>query len=363
MKTGIVPRLTVILLAVAGLVVSSGCPLTAPGDGSDGDDVGTLRAETQIQILDFVGEFETFTLQGSFFDADSDELENLGLAGSGFFGMEIQTQEIGGCTVGTQNFTLSSDDEFNQTPDRDFGGLSAIDPGEPGIASVGTASVNLLRGTFPNFGDLPAPILAGVFSPSESSDELIALGFGGSQTINFSFPGGADVDPFSISLDMPDKITVTTPDLSAGSLTLDTSRDWDILWIAGNLADTMRVVLTRINSDSVSNPDGSFSTTGNVTAISCEFADDGTGTIPAGALALLPAKNASSATAIVFFRERTVFVTVPLRRVAGDGVVRAVGSAIVARSFTEFDTSDLCALITCPEGEVCNPETFQCDQE
>ena len=234
--------------------------------------------------------------------------------------------------------------------------------------------MNLLRGD-PNSLDPPAPFLAGVFSPSESPDQLVALGFGGGQTIDFGFPGGADIGPFSASVDLPDQITVTLPDLSAGSLTLDTSRAWELMWIAGSPADTVGVTLSRSSFDTVSNPDGSFSSTGSTTLILCEFADDGTGTIPAGAMARLPAEGATSTTVIAFSRERSVSVSVPLRRVAGNGVVRAVGSASVSRAYTALgipelpdipeipDLSDLCALIPCPDGEVCNPDTFLCEPQ
>ena len=44
MKTGIVAQLSVVLLAVAGLVVSSGCPSAGPGGGSGG--TGATGADT-----------------------------------------------------------------------------------------------------------------------------------------------------------------------------------------------------------------------------------------------------------------------------------------------------------------------------
>lgn len=345
--------------------------LTLPGDG---DDVGTLLAQTQTLISDLTGESETFALHGSFLVADAEKLEALGFTGSIFPGAETQTQEIDDCRVTTQTFTFSSDDQTGLTGEFDIGGLGALDPGDPGVASNGSSRVNLLRGD-PNLSDPPAPFLAGVFSPNETSDELIGLGFGGGTSIGFSFPGGADIGPFSASVEIPDKMVVTSPDLADGNLSLDTTRALDLAWIAGNSSDSVGVTLTRSTFDGVSNPDGSFSSTVSIVLIFCEFADDGTGTISTGAMALLPAEGATTTTTLTVSRERTVSVSVPLRRVAGDGVVRVVGSASVSRVFTALDipdipdvldipdVSDFCSLIECAEGEVCNPDTFLCEPQ
>ncbi len=339
--------------------------LTLPGDG---DDVGELLAQTQTILSDITGESAAFALRGSFLVADSNDLASAGLTGSIFPGVEMQTQEVGGCTVTTQTFTFSSDGVSDPTFSFDFGGLGALDPGEPGTATNGTASVTLLRGD-PNLADPPAPSLAGIFSPGESPEELVALGFEGGQTIDFSFPGGADLGPFSASIDIPDDIVVTSPDLSASALTLNTSRDWDITWVTGSPTDTVVVTLTQ---STVDNSDGSVSSTVVHTTILCKFADDGTGTIPALAMSMLPAESATGTTTVTFSRERTVSVSVPLRRVAGEGVVNVVGSASVSKTFTAFsipdlpaipDLSDLCSFITCPAGEVCNPDTLQCEPQ
>lgn len=345
--------------------------LTLPGPG---DDVGTLLAQTQTVISDLTGESEAFVLRGSFLVASSDELERVGLSGSVFPGVEVQTQEVAGCKVTTQTFTFSDAETIDPTMAFDFGGLGALDPGEPGVATNGTTSVDLMRGD-PNLVDPPAPSLAGGFSPDESPEQLFALGFSGGQRIDFSFPGGADIGPFSVSVDLPDQITVVSPDLSASSLTVDKSRAWDISWVAGSPTDTVGVTLAQSTVDIVNNPDGSASSTGSTTRIFCEFSDDGAGTIPALVMSLLPDATATSTTSVTFSRDRTVSVLVPLRRVAGEGVVKVVGSSSVSKAFTAFgvpdfpgipdipDISDLCSLITCSDGEVCNPNTLLCEPQ
>lgn len=243
-------------------------------------------------------------------------------------------------------------------------GIGALDPGAPGSADNGTASVSLLPGN-PNEVDPPLPFLAGVFTPNETSDELVAMGFGAGDTVRFSFPGGADIGAFTADVVLPDEIVVLTPDLNDTGYTLDTGSSLNLTWVPGDSSDTVAVTLT---GSSFSLSGGSVG--GQTVVITCEFPDTGSGTVPLEAVSRLPTD--STATTLSVGRKRTLQASVPLLRVAGEGVVDLVGGVSVTRTIIaipglpdlpdlpDFSDFDPCSLIPCPEGQVCDPETFMC---
>ena len=346
----------------AGTCASADLSLTL---AADGDTVGTLGAQATRFFGGFFGTSDSFSLFGSFLLYDAETLAELGV-GLSIPGLEMTTTEIDGCTVTTQTYTYNSTDDFDFS---DFGGLSgigALDPGEPGTASNGLATVELLRGD-PASVDPPLPFLAGNFSPEESSEELLALGFASEQAVSFAFPGGADLGAFNTSIDVPAIPEVSSPDLSDDTTTLDFGGPLSLVWDAGSAQETIFVTLTSSTSEFTTNPDGTFTSVSESAYAICEFPDTGTATVSAAVTSRLPNEGSNLSKFLNVERRRQRQINVPLRRVAGNGVVQVFGGASVGRSFFELpDVPDLpdidpCDFITCDEGQVCNPETFLCE--
>ncbi|MFQ5414679.1 MAG: carboxypeptidase-like regulatory domain-containing protein [Phycisphaerae bacterium] len=326
-----------------------------------GDAVGTIFATSNALFTDVLGTTGSFFLQASFITFDADALRALDASAFLPSGFDTQIEQIGVCEVVTQTFAFTSGGGSDPVDPPSFPGIGALDPGAPGTATTATATVNLLRGD-PTSTDPPQPVLAGIFEPDETSEELMALGFGAGQSIVLHFPGGADIGAFDATLVVPDAVNVTSPDLADANLTLDRSAPLNVMWTAGSATDTVVITITASATSFSFQPDGSATTSGESVAITCDFPDTGSAVVPAQAMAALPADPD-----VVTFnaaRTRTSEVDVPLNRVAGNGVVRLTGSAGASRSVFGVPggpAPSLCDLITCPQGEVCNPDTFVCE--
>ena len=349
-----------------GTCAGGGCAtanlqLTLPGEG---DVVGSLLAQSTTTITDLTGETNSFNVTGTFFVADAETLAALG-DGSGVLpGMETQVEEFGDCTLITQTFTLSGDSVPNADQIVDFGGLGALDPGDPGSAQSNGATVALLPGD-PNVLDPPQPFLAGVFTPEESSEELTALGFGAGQDVTFSFPGGSDIGAFSASVDVPADIEVTQPDLADPDLTIDLSAALALIWVPGVSSDEIVVSVLASSSETVVDG-GTVTITSTSAAVTCLFPDTGSASVPASALSNLP-DSENATTVLTVIRQHTEEVDVPLNRTGETGVVRLIGGVSVTRALLsipglpDIGDLDLCSFIPCPDGQTCNPETFMCE--
>jgi len=328
---------------------------------SDGDPVGSIVANYATTYDGFTpGGTTSYSLNASFVTVDA---ETLAGSSAGESGGTTDTQTIGDCTVTTTTSSVSTNTSTDQPPDfsASLGGIGALDPGDPGVASVGSASVDLLRGD-PYSIDPPAPYLAGFFSPQESSDELIALGFGAGQMIDVGFPGGADLGAFETSLAVPAQLVVTSPDLSDSSLALSRNDPLNLAWVAGNASDAVDVTISSAYSDTSVGTDGTVAYTSTAVSINCQFPDTGSATIPASAMSMLPVAGTSTTTFISLQRTTQDTVAVPLHRVSGNGTVYLYGSSGVSRSIFELpDFTDLCSFITCPTGQTCNPDTLLCE--
>jgi len=251
---------------------------------------------------------------------------------------------VGQCTATTVTFVNTGAE-----PSFSFGGIGALDPGDPGRASHDTAGVDLHRGNPASF-DPPMPFMAGLFNPDETSSELLAMGLDAGQTITFSFPGGADIGAFSGSVEVPADLNVTSPDLDDPNLVLDLNGDLDVVWDAGNSSDTVSVTVGGSTFDMSG---------GSLTSVSimCEFPDTGSGTVPASLTARIPSDAQN--TVISISRINQEDVSVRLNRTGGTGIVRLGGSVGVTRVF--MAAFDMCDYITCPEGQVCNSLTGACE--
>jgi hypothetical protein len=301
--------------------VQADLTISLPGEG---DRVGVAFAQKFTTLSPGVpgSPFTFFSLSGNFFavDAEQDDFT--------YPGLTQQSETVGECTVITSTFTFTFDP--NDPSSFNAGmplGFVALDPGNPGVANNGTQSVNLLRGN-PAQSDPPQPFLAGVYSPDPLID-LLALGFDAGQTIRFSWPGGADIGAFSDSIGVPQEIVVLSPDFGDLNLAITTNAGLDVRWVAGNASDTVTVLVSGSVSSSQNNPDGTFTTNSMSVTISCEFGDDGSGTVPATAMQRLP----GPVTFISVARQRSRDIQVPLHRTGGTGIVLLQGQTSVGRSF------------------------------
>jgi hypothetical protein len=202
-----------------------------------------------------------------------------------------------------------------------------LDPGEPGTASNGNVSEQLVRDDSVNAG---MPWLRGLFALPDQVDAL-ADGFNAGQTVAFSFPGGTDLGAFTGAISVPPDLNVTSPNLAAAGTTLNLSQPLNLAWVAGNSADVVEVTIIGGASTSQDNVDGSVTTTMRSVTIKCDLPDTGSGTISGDLLARLPANNTTITLSLL--RTRSVEVSAPLKRVSGNGVVKIVGQAGVSRTW------------------------------
>ena len=159
------------------------------------------------------------------------------------------------------------------------GGAEVPAPGMP--QSAGTVRIG---GTAPEFTltyDRASQKYAPV--PAVPTDQAL---FEGGDTVTFSAAG--DVAPaFKASLVAPTSVSVTTPALAAGALSIDTNRDLTFAWTgssAGELSFNVRSQTSGAGAVLAS------------TLVSCRFpASGGTGTIPSALLQRLAKTDATTA--------------------------------------------------------------------
>lgn len=294
-----------------------------------GDSVGLLAfgaITEQICLGRATSTSEAFDIFGVFVAADPIELED----DLNFGDCETTEEIVAGCTVTRLDCSYSFDQAEGSLPSA-FDDVVGLDPGSPASVDNGAgAQVNLPRGD-PASVDPATPILASVFTPGPGTD-LNGLGFAGGQTINYSWPGGRDIGPFSGSVATPPPVTGVTPDVC--TFEIPASGDLVVTWdpapgFSGSVwVEICKAVDTRTDTgfDSVE------------VCIECEFPDGaGTGTIPAAALARLPADPQpgnllqSVFVDMLLSREVRSDVNVPLVS-GGEGLLR-----IVTYSETEVD--------------------------
>jgi len=285
-----------------------------------GDVVGSLQATKDVVHLGMTlpgvqDPFELFDLSGRFlvFDSDREQAGTSTLEG-------YSVEQFGDCTVTTITRTFSLDDPVPQMPSIEIG---ALDPGSPGRASNGSVTLDLLPGE----PSAESPHATGIFSPpAEIEADLLKLGFNAGQTVSFSFPGGADIGAFDATVNVPPDLNVTSPDLSDPNLRVDVNNPLNVTWVA---YEPSGVVWLWVGGSEVSI--GPTSTVVTFALIQCEVPDTGSGTIPADLMSRLPVN--ANGYFVMLHRSRLTDVEVPLRRVAGRGVVEVLGMTSVSRFF------------------------------
>ena len=306
---------------------------------SDGDDVGVIIVEHSVS--EFCPVFarrgfnqafveDRFDVFGVFVAIDLEALEDADFPVDTCG--EPVVEMIGGCEVTTFSCEVPVNGEL---PEDDLTGLlgnvAGLDPGAPGTAESGKASTDLLPGD-PTSISPPVALLASIFTPPFEVD-LREQGFGPGQTVELSWPGGADIGAFSTTIDVPPAVEEVTPD--SCSFVVDPSADLEVTWapakgFSGNVVVELCSGRTTFTETTTSIEE---------VCVVCEFPDsDGSGTIPAAALAALPGAGEGGKsfgfTDLVVFRETTQNVNVPLVS-GGQGVVRVFAGS--SRDVSAFD--------------------------
>lgn len=269
-----------------GAPESPGAPV--PG-GSVGDlEVGSARVilvDGTNSLPDPFISFDTFLVVGGF---------NAGTRTGAPAG-----EQVGNCTI------LSQSSPSAPIP-------AAFDPGSPGTMSNGAATVDLFA-------------IGGVVGTLENAVDLHDLGFDAGQRVSFAFPGGFDIGPFSASVRVPADLGLSVPDLDDPALRFDFRKAVNLVWAAGDVSTTVNVTIAAADVDE----DGVVQALG-AGAISCDFPDTGTSTIPVSVTSRLPADPEF----IVFTAQRvsSESASVPLTG-GGNGTLTLGGLASVAWTF------------------------------
>ena len=200
--------------------------------------------------------------------------------------------------------------------------------------------------------------------------------------MTFEFPGGADIGAFSASVDVAEDRNVTTPDLSDADFEITPGQALAIGWNAGVASQLVTVAIYAWNMPTAEVDEGAVFLS---VMIQCEFPDDGSDTVPAGATAYIP--DVSTMTGLMISRTRSAEVGVPLIA-GGTGKVALSSEVGVIQTWFAFedmfpdfsdipdgddwldipddfdpddwempDMDEVCAWI----GMVWNPETEECE--
>jgi hypothetical protein len=227
------------------------------------------------------------------------------------------TEEIAGCTVTTVE-QITDLGGFGVIPN-----YTPLDPGSPGSASNGSTQLDLLAVGF------------GGYEPME---DPLAEGFDGGQTVQFSWPGGADINAFSNSIAVPPTVEITNPDLTDPGFDLVAGQAIDVSWVPGPDQDgDITIIASTATSETMFG--GTSITIVNISVtISCEFPDaSGSGTVPAAATAELQSSAPLGGSLTKSFsatRENRKIVSVSAPNVSGKDEVGFFGLSTMTRSIT-----------------------------
>ena len=159
----------------------------------------------------------------------------------------------------------------------------------------------------------------------------MTLGFDAGQDITFQFAGGADIGPFSATVNVPADLSVTAPDLTDPSYMLDPASALNLAWVGADASQTVLVFVQTTQSEIAPVTSTVASTS---VYILCRFPDNGSAIVPQDLMSRLLATRSYDSLSLSRVREASV--NVPLRRVMGEGVVTVTGSTSVSRSWSDF---------------------------
>lgn len=317
-------RITVSLFGIAIGSTGLSCAMQPPSDGGNGggaiaEFIGSLMISSTLAHGP-TGDQESLTGHAVFTSAED--------TSNGDGGNVIETKTFGDCIVTTTSITSGgSDDGTDDAPVVD-----PLDAGIEGMLSTATAEVVLTRQ------------VEGLYSSGELSGGV----FGTGETYTFAFDGGTDVAAFMTSIVLPGGFTSTTPDLSDDALTVDRTMALNVGWAPSGGADEVSVQVATANLDTF-------------VSIVCTFDDSGSGVVPQEAMECL--LDMPTATIVSISRTNSAEVDVDLTD-GGRGKLTVSAQNGTSRTIIAgLDTGDIdpCDFIECPEGTVCNPNTFFCE--
>lgn len=293
-------------------------PLAAGGDA-----IGTLTASklvTYMAVDNAVQTTSTFSLGGTFLLRDAGAGQSFSVPGATVI---YEQDDPCAITVYDTTYTYRNDEEPPlQTP-----GAHALDPGTPGLADNGSTQVQLLR----DDGVGTAALWRSGYYGTADGVNPLALGFNGGQTVQFQFPGGADIGAFSASVTVPAAVQLTSPGLGALNTSIDLKSPLHLTWIAGNSADTIRFSLVGGLSAFSDNGDDTTTVASHSVLVECDLPDTGDATLASSLLARIP--PGTEAVTLLVYRVRENQIDVPLKRTGGTAKLKVVGESGVSRSF------------------------------
>jgi hypothetical protein len=181
-------------------------------------------------------------------------------------------------------------------PDNSFGecSVSFQDPNNPPPAEhgydAGVITVPALP-TDPAFPDTSPPVTLtpvnrggnGTGYESNLPSDQVDLLPGGGAILTFKAAGGADIGVFEITVQNPEPVSITSPNVSGTGGSASKSSPLTVTWPAGN-GDQMIISISPLTSDLLPQ-----AASGN--ALACVVQDTGSVTIPTAALALISSGN------------------------------------------------------------------------
>lgn len=204
--------------------------------------------------------------------------------------------------------------------------IGALDAGSPGNVTNGTTTVAMERPLdyyydFTGTGSLEdlgyaflEPWMGGFFMQRG----FLSTGFDNGNTLTYSWPGGVDLGPFSVTETIPGRLTITAPTSLSGLFSETTLLEGlPVTWDTNGAGDYVTLLIETVVLDSLVSPL-------RFGAIACKAADDGSFTIPASALAQLPQPSGGITLQVNYLfakRHAVAEADVPLVRGGGNGYV------------------------------------------
>jgi len=337
-----------------------GCaPGVGPADDPGGvagaaETVGELIVTKQVMIGGLAGlpDMEVYDIWGDFHVIDLDAIDMNNLMDFGDYedfmeGITTETETFGACVVTSTSFNLSGlpepGDELVEDDVADDI-VAALDPGTPGVARTAAATVEL---QCPEDDDDSPVSMPRMYSPSPLGVDLLELGFDAGQAVTFEFPGGADIGAFSASIDVAEDLNVTTPDLSDADFKITPGQALAMGWNAGVASQFVTATIYASNMPTADVDEGAVFLS---VMIQCEFPDDGSDTVPAGATAYIP--DDATMTGLMVSRTRSAEVGVPLIA-GGTGKVALSSEVGVLKTWFAFEDlfPDLPDIPDIPDGD------------
>jgi hypothetical protein len=259
------PKATDALICLAdatGQSVTLDCPCDdeppPPPPGGLGDYVGFVTASFSRSIvpgfipgvpatinesMDVSGVFATVTLPG-------------------IPDITVTTEMVSGCTVVTTELTNTFDQNDLPTIDN-------LDPGAPGKADNGSTELDLLR------------MVSEGAESFEPAGDPASSGYGPSQTVMFSWPGGSDINSFSGSVQVPSEIKITSPDITSANFDVVPGQPVAFEWMPGSDQDgKLDIVLATSILEFAQGSGDEVTIDSTTVTATCPFTDsNGSGTV------------------------------------------------------------------------------------